>query len=389
MKIILLYPHDIAQIKYHGSGKKILNFLKYFSQNGHKIFLAGFDNNIPLEIKNELSQYASLILEKPVTIIRKKLNFLSLLLFGKLNYLLYSKKLEKKMNDIIKIENPDILQIEFTAMGEYIYHLVPGNYKKILFNDEIVLRKMLIEKKQSSNLLRKIWLAIQIPRIKKYEINLCQQFDQILTITEEEKKFLQEYLPAKNIYTTGVGINSLDNSVVKHEGFNLLFIGNYSHKPNADTFNFLIKEIFPAIKQKIPETKLYLVGNYPKCHDNAIIATGFVNDLNKYLQITDIFVAPIRLGGGLRIKILEVMACGIPVITTSLGAEGIKIENNKNIIIANTKEKFIQAIEKLYNNNDLKKNIGYNALLTIKNYYGLQHIYKKLEKNYLNLLANK
>lgn len=373
MKIILIYPHDLSQLESHGSGQALLSQLKYYKKMGHQLYLAGYNNAISKEQIEKLESLVNLLLVKEPSNFRKKINAFSLILTGRLNHFIYSRELENKINTVIKKEKIDIVLAEYLAVAEYLQKINKGSYKKALLNDEVVFKKMRREKNQTKNIFRKIFLSLQLPIIKKYELSCCKQCDLLLVYSETEKQFLKEYLPKTKIITMPpiVSLPHVSNQNYNDQNFNLLFVGNFSHKPNIDAAEYLIRDIFPLLAEKIPNSKLFIVGQ-PKLSINNlppnIIITGYVSNLTEYYNNSHLIIAPIKMGGGIRIKILEAMSYAKATITTSIGAEGIKIENN-NIIIAESTDQFVNAALNLYHHRQLIEKIGTAARKTIESYY--------------------
>lgn len=378
MKIIIIYPHDISRLASHGSGQALLSQLRYYKKMGYQVYLAGYDNNINAEQKKQLESLAILLLANEASRLSKKINAFSLILTGKLNHFIYSKELEQKINKVIQDNNIDIIVAEYLSVAEYLYHLHPGNYKKVLLNDEVVFKKMQRERSQSHNIFRKILLTVQLPIIKKYELKCCRQCDLLLVYSETEKKFLQTYLPNTKIVTMPpiVALPKISDQDYCTGDFNLLFVGNFSHKPNVNAAKYLIKNIFPLLAKKIPEIKLFIVGQPKLAINNLppnIIITGYVDNLTDYYYKAHLIIAPINTGGGIRIKILEAMSYAKAVITTSVGAEGIKRENN-NLIIAESIKEFVDATLNLYHHRESIKQIGLAARKTIESHYADEKI---------------
>ena len=139
---------------------------------------------------------------------------------------------------------------------------------------------------------------------------------------------------------------------------NLLFIGSYSYKPNLDAANFLINKIWPFIKEKVPKAKLFIAGkspeNIPSYHirTEGVIFTGFVKNIESLYQQTRIVCVPILSGSGTRVKIIEAAAYGKPIVSTSVGVEGLEMTDGINIIIRDDPKKFADECIELLNDHN-------------------------------------
>jgi glycosyltransferase involved in cell wall biosynthesis len=133
--------------------------------------------------------------------------------------------------------------------------------------------------------------------------------------------------------------------------------------PNFDGIRFFCKEVFDILQKHLPDIQLTIIGRNPpesieRLEKENLTVTGFVEDVRQWIQRADLMVVPIRIGGGTRIKILEGMAQGIPVISTRIGAEGIQADHEENIFFADTSQEMIEGIIKLLKDPDLRKKIA-------------------------------
>jgi glycosyltransferase involved in cell wall biosynthesis len=152
---------------------------------------------------------------------------------------------------------------------------------------------------------------------------------------------------------------------------NLLFVGHYSHSPNEDAVSYFVKEIFPLIRQDIPGVVFYMVGSQiteavQSLASRDVVAVGYVPDLMPYLDGCRVFVAPLRYGAGIKGKIAQSMGVGLPVVTTSIGAEGMNLIDGEHVLIADSPAAFASAVVRLYTNDLLWEEMSQNALLHIK-----------------------
>ena len=379
MNIIYCYPYDLKNISKHGSGKKLLNYLKYFSKNNN-IYLIGFDNGLNEDDKNKIKKYCKLFLFPEPSSLSKFLNHFSLLMLGKSNYFSYSKKIENKISNLISENNIDLIQVESLGMVEYAFNL-NKTIKTCFLNDDIVLRRFLRETKNSKNILRNAWLKMQISRVKKLEKKCLNKFDLILTVTPEEKEFLLNLNSKSSIevYSIGVNLNEFNLQKEPHENFNILFLANFSHSPNINAFKYLDEEIMPNIDNN--GIKLLVTGNNaPQPSSKNVECLGFVENLKELLSKIDLVISPVRLGGGIRIKNLEAMAYGLPVLTTEIGNEGINGTNNENILLANSKQEFIDKINWAYSNKEKMDQIGLKGKNLMQEKFDARKINQSLEK---------
>ena len=144
----------------------------------------------------------------------------------------------------------------------------------------------------------------------------------------------------------------------------LVFTGSMDWEPNNDAIFYFIKHIYPLIKKKVQEISFTIVGRDPSdaliklaSKDKSIELTGRVDDVRPYIANSCLYIVPLRIGGGTRLKILEAMAMGKTVISTSIGAEGLEVTSEENIILADEPQVFAKRALELFENNNLRKNI--------------------------------
>ena len=209
--------------------------------------------------------------------------------------------------------------------------------------------------------------------IKKVELDIYAQADITLTVTEEDARVLQK--DNKNITVRILpNVHSLVQSESDRNKNEIIFVGSFGHDPNVDAVLYFCKDILPRIRKVIPEVKFTIVGGNPPPQVRAlsndfITVTGHVPSTTPYLQKSCVSVAPLRYGAGMKGKIGEAMAHGLPVVTTSIGAEGMGLIDRENVIIADTPETLSNAVIELMLNDGLYKNIQNNAIDHIKNNY--------------------
>lgn len=208
--------------------------------------------------------------------------------------------------------------------------------------------------------------AIELKKIKEREFYLFSRSDIITTVNEQEAELISAEMPGKKISVIHHPISKMtDMSTPFEDRMDLLFVGS-SHPPNTDAILFLSNEIMPLLLKQAPDIKLYVIGdNTDKrlkgVNTNHIIFTGFVKELLPYYEKCRVFVAPLRYGAGVKGKVIDAMSYGLPVVTTTVGAEGLGVINGEHMLIADNKEVITDAIFRLYRDDILWKKISENS----------------------------
>ena len=209
-----------------------------------------------------------------------------------------------------------------------------------------------------------------IKKQKKFfeiETKLAQKSDYIITISDVEKEIMKKYVKAEKLIT----ISNIHYPKIKKEytlpfeqRADLLFIGS-GHTPNIDALYYLYKDIMPIVWGKLPEIKVNIIGNVNNeisdISNPKFIFRGYVSDIDSFFIGNKIMIAPLRYGAGVKGKVGQAFEYYLPVITSSIGAEGMKLENNENVLIEDTPEGFAKAIIKLYSDSELWQKLHNNS----------------------------
>lgn len=310
----------------------------------------------------------------------------------------YSLLMEHKINELINNYDFNIIQCLHQYTVQYlpekknipfvlVEHNIESEILKRAFNYSDVYNIIHISK---SNLRNKI----ELYKLQRYENKSWKKFDNIITVSDIDKKMLLKRMPKSNVTVIPNGVDTeyyYPYTGIKEEG--LVFSGTYSHQPNLDAIMYFCQNIFHLVKCQIPDISLTVAGkNLPDDvwndfkQDNNIRVTGFVKDIRPYIVQAKIFIVPIRIGSGTRLKILQAMAMKKCIISTSIGCEGIDVKDGYNIIIADDEKTFADKIIELYNDADKRKYIADNAYYTAIKKYDWKNIFNKQIELYKELL---
>ncbi len=260
----------------------------------------------------------------------------------------------------------DIIQIEFTHLLSLI-DILPMHTKKIFVHHEIRYKRA---EKQYSVAHDSYCYKL----IKTQELNYLKKYNAVFTMSENDKLILEKELPQNAIYSSPPGTLEIKEtiSINNYEFKNkLIFIGSAEHYPNIDSIQWFLGKIWPILYNKNRLLQFYIIGNWTKkivrkySSFKNVFFTGYLSDLSESIQ-GSIIIVPLRIGSGIRMKILEAMSSGIPVISTSIGCEGIPTVNGENIIIADSTEDFIAETITLSNDHDKRLKLINNGLETAR-----------------------
>ncbi|HRR25054.1 MAG TPA: glycosyltransferase family 4 protein, partial [Bacteroidia bacterium] len=298
-----------------------------------------------------------------------------------------SAAFHQKLKEILQSETFDFILFEGLFLSPYLQTVRTFSKAKCILrahNVEWLIWKRLAA--ATTNSLKKIYLHFLSGRLKRYENNIINNFDAIVAISEQDKNlFLRDgcNIPIE-VAPTGMNTAKYNNiEQMDADSLSLFHLGSMDWLPNIEAVDWLLKDIWPMIQQKSNKVHLFLAGKnmnpkYFNIKSENLIVAGEIKDALKFMENKQIMVVPLLSGGGIRIKILEGLAAGKVIVSTSTGAEGINYSDKKNILIADTPEDFTKTILSLLNNPNLLNNIAREAQILARTQYDNILIGKKL-----------
>jgi sugar transferase (PEP-CTERM/EpsH1 system associated) len=254
-------------------------------------------------------------------------------------------------------------------------------------NVEFLLRKRKWEMEQHP--LKKLVFGAEWRKARTAEGKVCRSFDHVLTVSTDDENTMRQEFGVENVSTLPTGVDTDFFTPVQQESKpgHLVFVGSMDWDPNEDGIVWFIREVYPRIRQAMPHTTLSIVGRNPSprlrafaATDPAIEITGRVPDVRSHVAKAEVVIVPLRVGGGTRIKIPEAMAMAKPVVSTTIGAEGLPFRHRDEILLADEPQEFAQAVSELLNNAPLRKSIGDIARQTVVGKHGWNAVVDKLEQ---------
>ncbi|QSR87492.1 glycosyltransferase [Candidatus Methylacidiphilum infernorum] len=255
-----------------------------------------------------------------------------------------------------------------------------------LFYDPVDLTFLRLERK-AAHVGKDLLVDEEAKAIKKIDILNFLSSDLVIAITEEEKEKIEEIASQCRVEVIP-NIHEIHKpSSLWEDRKGILFLGYYGHEPNVDALKYFISEMWDKIQERLPGCSLEVVGSCLKEYvpkellsRPGIQPIGYVRYLVPYLEKARVFVAPLRFGAGMKGKIGMAMASGLPVVTTSIGAEGMKLENGKTAFICDDKEGFVQAVIRLYEDKELWENVSQAGLKHMEAHFSQSAVKETLRR---------
>ena len=289
-----------------------------------------------------------------------------------------SKGMRREIERLLKERTFDVMVCDFLQPSVN----VPPNLDvaTVLFqhNVEAMIWKRHYEIQK--NPVKRAFLYDQWRKTWRYERSACRKFDLVVAVSAaDEKQMREEYgLKRAAAVPTGVDIDYFSPSgAIAPENHNIVFTGSMDWLPNEDAMQYFIRELLPLVRKEIPDVTLTVVGRNPYASlvelsksDKSIVVTGRVDDVRPYIEKAAVYVVPIRIGGGTRLKIYEAMSMGKPVVSTTVGAEGLPVTNNEELVLADSASDFAAALIRVFRDREWAAALGERAAKLVREKFG-------------------
>jgi sugar transferase (PEP-CTERM/EpsH1 system associated) len=308
----------------------------------------------------------------------------------------YDSNLAKEVHRLTSQESYDIIHVEFSFMAPYLAFVSPwSRAKKVLSMHNVESIRFARELKFARGARRLALLSDHI-LFKSWEEKLVRQFDGVLAVSRSEQAWIRQHAPAAVIELAPNGVDSVYFSVSDESRANrsIVFTALMNYPPNVDAALWFCDEILPIIHSRDPQVSFKIVGDkagtevFALAQRKGVHVTGRVPDIRPHLADSLAVVVPLRSGGGTRLKILEAMAMGRPVVSTYQGAEGLEATDGVNILLADTPEKFASHILDLIANPQLGRRLGIAGRKLVETRYDWSICLGNIENFYRTLLSN-
>lgn len=287
----------------------------------------------------------------------------------------------------------DVIFVDHYLMFQYIPKSFNGRIIVHQHNAEFIMWSRMA--KQTINPLKKLVLSLEAHRIKKYEVLMCNKANAVLAAPNDQVE-LKSAGVKTNVFIDTYHLGNEENlhlPAIKYDNtqLNLLFIGTLTWEANIDGLLWFLKECWPLIKAQLPQVKFTVVG---KCSDELkqrilllapeIDLLGFVDNLDELYQSHRVFVAPLRFGSGIKVKVVNGLYRGIPTVTTSVGAEGLNLNNGEELFIADNKTEFSKNIISLLNNIDIWHPMSLKSRAIMRKKYTWKNVMDNVDRSFNN-----
>ena len=297
---------------------------------------------------------------------------------------LFDPKIRKKAQQLLKKESFDLIHVQLARMAPVVENL-DETPKVMDFIDSLSLNMARRSQRERGPLA---WImALESRRLRNYERELAQQYDQLLVSSALDRDTIGDY-DNLHIIPNGVSIDDFPFVEGEREPGMIVFTGRMAYFPNADAAIWFTEKVFPLICCQLPETKFFIVGADPTPEvqilgrQSGISVTGYVPSIQDYLHKATIAVAPMQAGSGMQLKVIEAMCCGAPIVATPYALGGIEARDGEHLLVAKDAESFAEQVIRLLLDKDLQHHLAHNARRLVEEKYTWERAVAMLEEVY-------
>jgi len=390
---VLPYPPD--------SGPKVKTYylIRYLAQN-HRVTLVSFTRGPQEDDIRALRKYCAEVHTVPMTRshLRDGFALVESVLTGKAWMMVRDRRqaMQNLVDRLSARKSFDIVHADQMNMAQYALRVKGARRVLDAHNALWQLYQRVAETTQPGPfqwLIQRDWRFI-----KRYEGQMCRAFDTVLTVSDSDRKALEEAARTPLVAAViPIAVDTGAEAVIERsaQADHILHIGTMYWPPNIEGVQWFINEVFPLVRSGRPQAVFDVVGARPPEEllrqsqpGSGITITGYVPDVSEYLQKAGVFVVPLLAGSGMRVKILEALARGLPVVTTTIGCEGIAVRDGEHLLVADTPIEFAAAILRVLEDPGLAQRLGRQGRALIEECYDYRVAYRPLETVYQPLSAN-
>lgn len=309
---------------------------------------------------------------------------------------LASETYAERLADWLGEESFDVVHVEGIELAPYLDVIEVARPRPlIVFDDhncEYLLQKraLLTDLGAPARWPGAAYSVVQWQRLRRYEAQVCGRADRVLAVSEADAAALRRLVPSLDVTVApnGIDTRTYTPAVEPSDTSTLVFTGTMDFRPNVDAVLWFARRVLPRIRTDVPETRLLVVGQRPHRRleplreDPAVSLTGWVEDTRPHIAQAAVYVAPLRMGGGTRLKLLEAMAMGKPVVATHLGAEGYPVAHERELLLADTPADFAASVVLLLQAPEQRVELGQAARAFVEERYDWRAIVPRVEEVY-------
>jgi sugar transferase (PEP-CTERM/EpsH1 system associated) len=305
--------------------------------------------------------------------------------------LLYqTPQMAQTIDHLLEMDTYDLAHVQLARMAPYLEQKT--TIPRIIDLIDALSLNMKRRYDQDRGLMR--WVAyLEWRRMRHYEQAICRNYDRILVVSQVDHQAIGA-VPNAVVNANGVSLKDFSFNSEHRDRYTLVFSGNMGYFPNINAVLWFVSRVWPTVKQAVPEARFYVVGDRPdkkirqlSGSDPSIVITGFVPDISESLKQATVAVAPMQAGSGIQNKVLEAMACGVPVVATPYALGGIAATDGDQLLVATEPAAFAASVVRLLQNPSLAGKLAGNARRLVESRYTWTATVRDLEAEYQALVT--
>jgi glycosyltransferase involved in cell wall biosynthesis len=306
----------------------------------------------------------------------------------------YSTRFARELRTLLEEESWDLLQCEWTPYARFVSLMsdIPVLMATHNVESQILARRA----GHTKNPIARLFFRMQEWKMKRFERRALLQASAVTAVTALDVEELQGWgIEGITLIPNGVDLDAYSAAPDAERENEILALASLDWYPNVDALEYFIEDVFPLLRARRPEVKLRIVGRKPaeslKRRFSGIAGVEFVGEVenvSSHLSRSTVVVVPLRIGGGSRIKILEALAASKPVVSTSIGAEGLDVVSGQHLIVADSPTEFALRTEELLASEAARRELGYQGRKLVDEHYGWDGIASRLEAVWYQVSKN-
>lgn len=290
---------------------------------------------------------------------------------------------------------PDVVHLDTVALAPYANDC--GHVPAVLTHHNIESRLMERRAAHERGVLRRRYVETQAQRLRRYEHAICDQFPLNITVSAADAALLQEICPGAHTFVVPNGVDT--DYFRPRRGAEtpaVVFTGGMNMFANRDAVEWFLDQIWPVVKDNVPGVRFFAIGQRPSqrvldaaAMDAAVLVPGHVSDVRSWVEQAAVYVVPMRVGGGTRLKVLDAMAQGKAIVSTSLGAEGIDASNKTHFMLADDAQAFAATVVDLIGRPERRRELGDAARACVESRYAWRILGQQLGAAYARVVAER
>lgn len=404
---ILFLTAQLPEPPHAGGTLRTNGLMRSLHAAGHAIHILSFGDANQLRINRDaLDEFAAsvTIIPPPRRHILHRLRDLVFTQMADMQRRYESPLYAARLTGLLQRETFDLIQIESLEMAPYLAVIkraqpaTPVIYDA--FNAEYDLQRTIYytERSNPRRIIGALYSWLQWRRLTRFEREVCQSVAHVVAVSEADAELFAQLALDVPVSVIPNGIHAEryaahDNSLDLGDHA-LVFTGSMSYRPNVDAAMWFAEDILGAVRAQVPDAKFFIVGSHPHARLDAlreradIQVTGWVPEVNPFLHAAAVYVVPMRMGSGTRLKVLQAMAAGQAVVATTMGAQGLHVTDGVELRIADTAERFASTIVDLLKHPKQRRAMGERAAQYVRENYDWSVIAPRLLVVYNDVIAN-